>query len=483
MSAEKENERVSDPSSADFAERLPQAEELASAVRDKGGRAYYVGGCVRDLLLGRQIKDVDIEVHGIAPEVLEGLLDGLGKRLEFGESFGIYTLAGSGIDIALPRRERRSGPGHRDFDVEFDPYIGTEGAARRRDFTVNALMRDVLTGEIIDHFGGLDDLEKKVLRHVDDRTFPEDALRVLRGAQFAARFGFTLAEDTVRLCREIPLNFLPRERVEAELKKALLLSDRPSRFFEVLRQCGQLGEWFPEVEALIGVEQPPLYHAEGDVWNHTMMVLDAAAKRREEANEPFGLMLAALCHDFGKTVCTEVIDGKIHAYGHEELGLPIVGKFLDRITGEKKLKRYVLSLVGLHMKPNVLANARSGLKATNRLFDEAADGEDLILLALADEEGRLGKANGDNAENETFLRERLREYRKIMAEPFVTGEDLIRAGIRPDRDFSALLAYSHKLRLSGVGKKEALSQTLALAGKRKKTDAGKDDEKDDGKNG
>ena len=207
------------------------AGQIARLVAEHGGRTFYVGGYVRDALLGRENKDVDIEVHGIAPEVLAQILDCLGQRIAIGESFGIFNLKGFDLDIAMPRKEAVRGRGHRDFDIFVDPFIGTEGAARRRDFTVNALMEDVLTGEIVDHFGGREDLEKGVIRHVNDISFAEDPLRVLRAAQFAARFEFSVAPETIRLCRGMQLDALPRERIEGELKKALLKARKPSAFW------------------------------------------------------------------------------------------------------------------------------------------------------------------------------------------------------------------------------------------------------------
>ena len=220
---------------AEFQQNLQMAQKIAREVELQGGCAYYVGGYVRDLLRGKQNEDIDIEVHGISPKALEGILDSLGERISIGESFGIYALCGYALDIAMPRKEENRGGGHRDFAVYVDPFIGTDGAARRRDFTVNALMQNVLTGEILDPYGGKRDLEEGVIRHVDPNSFPEDPLRVLRAAQFAARFGFRVADETVRLCRGISLAQLPKERILGELNKALLQAERPSVFFEVLR--------------------------------------------------------------------------------------------------------------------------------------------------------------------------------------------------------------------------------------------------------
>ena len=439
---------------------------IARRVAGQGGRTYYVGGYVRDALMGKENKDLDIEVHGIAPQCLEEILDSLGQRMSIGESFGIFGLKGYSLDIAMPRKEEARGQGHRDFDVVVDPFIGTEAAARRRDFTVNALMQDVLTGEIVDPFGGAKDLQAGILRHVNDASFAEDPLRVLRGAQFAARFGFQIAEETVEICRRMELQHLPRERIEGELKKALLKADRPSVFFAVLRQMDQLDHWFPELKALIGVPQNPVYHAEGDVWNHTMMVLDQAAKLRDRTANPYWFLLAAVTHDLGKAVCTEERNGVLHAYQHETLGLPLAEAFLQRITRETRLTEYVLNLVQYHMKPNTVASVRSAEKVTSRMFDQSVDPEGLICLALADDRGRITRTPG--TDHEAFLYERLETYRQRMAQPYVMGKDLIEAGLKPGSEFSEILQYAHKLRLAGVPKESALKQTLAYARKLRK---------------
>lgn len=436
---------------------------IAEKVSDNGGRAYYVGGYVRDKLRNIENKDIDIEVHGIEPPLLEGILDGIGKRIEIGESFGIYSLRGHNIDIALPRKEKSFGCGHRDFSVTADPFIGTYEAAKRRDFTVNAIMQDILTGDITDHFGGAEDLKSGVLRHVDANTFPEDPLRVLRAAQFAARFEFAVADETAALCSAIPLDGLSKERIEGELKKALLKSQKPSVFFETLRKMNKLSPWFEEVEALIGTPQNINYHKEGDVWTHTMMVLDAAADFRDKTAEPFAFMLSALAHDLGKPKSTTVADGVTHSYGHESLGLEPAERLVKRISGEKMLRRYVLNMVQNHMKPNVYARNDAPAKKTNKLFDGSVSPRDLIYLALSDGMGKIPRA--DTAAAEKYLFEKLSVYEQIMSAPHVTGEDLIKAGLLPNEDFSELLGYAHKLRLAGIEKEQALKQTLSLARK------------------
>lgn len=447
---------------ADIGKDQVMAEKIAQLVQHCGGRAYYVGGYVRDILMRQENKDIDMEVHGITPDCLASILDSLGQRISIGESFGIYNLKGYGLDIAMPRKETLRGHGHRDFDVFVDPFIGTEAAARRRDFTCNALMQDILTGEILDHFGGTADLQNGILRHVCSYSFGEDPLRILRGAQFAARFGCRVADETISLCRGMSLAHLPRERIEGELKKALLKADKPSVFFEVLRQMDQLDLWFPEVKALIGVDQNPRFHAEGDVWNHTMLVLDEAAKLRDQTDHPLGFMLAALVHDFGKAVCSSRSEnGVIHTYGHETLGLPLAEQFLTRITSESRLIAYVLNLVELHMKPNTCAASHASPKSTNKLFDQAIDPLALICLAAADHRGRITQEPA--VSYDAFLHERLVYYRSCMMRPYVTGKDLIAAGLIPGDDFSEILAHAHKLRLAGIEKETALKQTLAYA--------------------
>lgn len=448
-----------------FEKDLQMTRQIARLAAEQGGRAYFVGGYVRDHLAGRDNKDIDVEIHGLTPKQAEALLDSLGTRLTIGESFGIYGLRGYHVDIALPRKETLRGVGHRDFDVCVDPFIGTEKAAKRRDFTVNAMMQDVLSGEILDHFGGREDLKKGIIRHVSGETFAEDPLRVLRGAQFAARFGFSVAEETVVLCASMELCHLPRERITEELKKALLKAEQPSIFFEILRQMGHLSYWFPELEALIGIEQNPRHHAEGDVWTHTMMVVDQAAKLRQRAENPFGFMLAAVTHDFGKAICTEEIGGVIHAYEHETKGLPLVEQFLKRLTGERKLRDYVCNLVQLHMKPFTVAAAGASVKSTNHMFDQAVDPEALICIAEADNRGKI--SDHPYVPYEDYLRERLEIYREYMARPCVMGRDLTEAGLQPGGNYSQLLAYAHKLHLAGIPKEQALKQVLAEARKKK----------------
>ncbi|MDO4976465.1 MAG: HD domain-containing protein [Eubacteriales bacterium] len=454
---------------SNISEDLRMAQMIAKKVDALGGRSYFVGGYVRDEQMGIENKDIDIEIHGIERSTLTAILQELGELVETGASFGVYGIKGYDLDIALPRKEKAVGKGHKDFEVLVDPFLGSKEAAIRRDFTINALMKDVVTGEIVDHFSGMEHLKDGILHYVNAETFAEDPLRLLRGAQFAARFDFRLSNETVELCKQMDTKTLTKERVLGEMKKALLKADKPSIFFEEMKRMNQLSYWFEEVEKLDEIPQGPEHHMEGNVWVHTMMVLDRAAKCRDLVEDPLAFMLAALCHDFGKIVATEEKNGKIHAYGHEVKGLPLVKHFLGKLTSEKQMTDYILNMVRYHMKPHMLSGARSAIKKTNLMFDESVDPWALILLSECDARSSIsGDGKPYNEEDKTFLVERYELYKEYMARPYVTGKDLIEAGLKPDKNFSDILAYAHKLRLAGVEKEVALRQAMAYARKGKK---------------
>jgi len=245
-------------------------------------------------------------------------------------------------------------------------------------------------------------------------------------------------------------------------RPALLETAAPSGFFRELLAQGKLQVHFPEVAACAGVPQNPLYHPEGDVFEHTMLVLDCAADLRGRAIHPLGFMLAALLHDVGKVVATAADgDGRITAYGHETLGLPLCERQLRRLTGDEALIGYVLNMTWLHMRPNLLAGCHSRKIKTRLLFDQSVCPEDLILLSRADASGKLD-APYDPA-NEAFLRERLEDFRRVTARPAVTEADLARAGVAPGEAMERLLARGRRLRLSGLDRPHALRQLLAEA--------------------
>ena len=397
---------------------------IARAVRDRGGRALLVGGCVRDGLMGITSTDIDCEVHGIPPEGLRALLAPFGEIDGSGAGYGIFSLRGQGIDIALPRTERRTGPSHRDFAVAVDPDLPPERAAARRDFTVNAIMRDALTGEYVDPFGGIEDLRRGVLRAVPGEGFEDDALRVLRGAQFAARFALSPDEGTLARMRRMPVAHLSGARVLAELKKALLQAAQPQAFFAVLDQAGALAPWFAELAALRGAAQSPVYHPEGDAWAHTMLVLSEAAAARGRARDPLAFMLAALCHDLGKAIPEE------GGAGHDVTGVPLVRAMLSRLGAPEKAIRYAEDMCALHMRVHTCYYTGADTAKTNLLLDESVCPEELVLLALCDARG-TGKPRGAADGEERFLLERLPAYRHAAAQQMPDAATLASAGVAP----------------------------------------------------
>ena len=237
---------------------LSVAASIARAVAAAGGRALIVGGWVRDRLLGRPSKDIDIEVYALDAEALRTVLSSFGPVNTVGESFTVYKVAD--LDVSLPRRESKVGHGHRGFAVTGDPTLSIVEASRRRDFTINAISYDPLTGEYEDPFAGRADLEARVLRAVDPRTFADDSLRVLRAVQFAARFELTVDQGTAQLCRRIRLDDLPSERIWGELEKLLLLAGRPSIGLQLALDLHAIPQLFPELHALVGCPQEPEWH-------------------------------------------------------------------------------------------------------------------------------------------------------------------------------------------------------------------------------
>lgn len=449
------------------------AEIIAKKVNNIGGTAYFVGGYVRDKLLGIPNKDIDIEIHNIAPYILEDVLSEFGniEARTVGNNFGIYNIKGYDLDISLPRKEKDTGKGHKDFEIVVDPFLSLEESAKRRDFTINALMEDILTGEIKDYFGGLDDLHNGIIRHINDKTFIEDPLRVLRACQFAARFNFKIASETINLCKTMDLSTLPKERIAGELTKALLKAEKPSVFFHSLYECKQT-EWFKEVYALKGIKQDSEYHPEGDVYNHTMSVLDQAGELFptgiDNPDRYLPFLLSALCHDFGKVNTTKMNSkGRLCALNHEITGIPIANDFLNRIYNNKGFIKYVDNMIEYHMKAHSCFNNRSRAKTTNLMFDKLLYPKDFILLVYADSTGHdldnldnkqfnafLGKAMIESG----FLIDRYLDYKKKISEPHIMADDLIELGLKPSPIFREILDKSWNMHLKGVEKDYVLKQ-------------------------
>jgi tRNA nucleotidyltransferase (CCA-adding enzyme) len=425
---------------------------IARAIHDAGGRALIVGGWVRDRLLGRESKDVDIEVYRLEPALLRALLSRFGSVNTIGESFTVYKVAG--IDVSLPRRESKTGRGHKAFEVTGDPWMPPEEAARRRDFTINAIAWDPLTEEYLDPFDGRADLlERHCLRAVDPSTFVDDSLRVLRGIQFAARFDLEMDEGTRQLCRGLALDDLPAERIYGEMEKLLLLAPRPSAGFRLADDLGVVAALFPELKALDGCPQEPEWHPEGDVWVHTLMVIDEARRRIDDLDHARRLtvMLGAVCHDLGKPSTTAVIDGRIRSMEHEQAGVAPAMSLLDRLNvqtvGGFDVRRQVGGIVAHHLKP--LAFFKSATPVGDGAFRRLAQKVDLELLARVAESDCLGRSGRfDCSGIQWFLgRARALGVEHAAPAPLVLGRHLLALGVAPGPRMGVLLReiYEHQL--------------------------------------
>jgi tRNA nucleotidyltransferase (CCA-adding enzyme) len=438
---------------------------VARAVRDEGGRALVVGGWVRDTLIGLPPKDLDLEVFGLPATGLRAVLERFGRVDPVGESFTVYKLGD--IDVSLPRRESKSGRGHKGFAVEGDPQLSIEEAARRRDFTINAISRDPLTGQLLDPFGGVRDLEVHILRAVDPATFPDDSLRVLRALQFAARFELTVDEETKALCRSLPLDDLAAERIWGEIEKLLLQAHRPSIGFALGYELGVISRLFPELEALVGCPQEPEWHPEGDVWVHTLMVVDEAHRQLDglDRGRSVAVMLGALCHDLGKPATTAVVEGRIRSLGHEEEGIGPATALLDRLNIETingyDVRRTVLGVVAHHLKPG--AFKKSSTPVSDGAFRRLAQKVDLELLAIVARADCLGRTGAFDCSAMDWFLERARSLGVEHAPPapLVMGRHLLALGLSPGPRVGEILKQIYERQLDGaIG---SVEDGLALA--------------------
>jgi tRNA nucleotidyltransferase (CCA-adding enzyme) len=434
---------------------------LAQAVSDAGGRALLVGGCVRDALMGQQPKDWDLELYGIESSRLRELLDQYGTVNVVGEAFTVYKL-GEALDVSIPRRERKAGRGHRAFVIEGDPSMTVEEATRRRDFTINAILQDPLTGEVMDPFGGLTDLDRGVIRAVAAETFPEDSLRVLRAAQFAARFEYRVDPATVELCRTIDLSDLPAERVWREIEKLLLQARHPSIGLGWLHALGALDQLFPEIKSLIGVPQDPEWHPEGDVFVHTRLVLDRARELIDDLNyaKRVTVMLAALAHDFGKPPTTEFLEGRWRSRGHEEAGVEPTERFLDRLNVHTlegyDVRAQVVALVRDHLKPGEFYKKRDevGDGAFRRLARKC-ELDLLYRVAKADSLGRnaptIPREKWYTAEAQEWFIQRAKELdvEHQPPGPILLGRHLLELGLQPGPQMGEITRAVYEMQLDG----------------------------------
>ena len=432
-------------------------------MREAGGRALIVGGFVRDALLAQQAAqgpDIDLEVFGIGQDRLPSLLTQFGRVETVGSSFPVYKLrvldeSVGDIDVALPRRESKSGRGHKGFEVRGDPSMSIEEAARRRDFTINAISWDPLTGACEDPFDGRGDLERRVLRVVDPHTFGDDSLRVLRAIQFAARFELTLDEQTRELCRSIPLDDLPAERIWGEIEKLLLKAARPSRGFTLALDLGVIDRVLPEMRPLVGCEQEPEWHPEGDVWTHTLMVIDEVREANSDLPRPqlITVMLGAVCHDLGKPATTAFVDGRIRSLDHEQAGVGPTESLLDRLNVHTidgfDVRRQVAGLVAQHLKPGMFHKASNVGDGAFRRLAQKVDLELLARLARADCRGRTGAF--DCSAMDWFIeRARALGVEHQPPPPLLLGRHLLELGLEPGPRVGEVLRQVYEKQLDGA---------------------------------
>ncbi|MBA2333589.1 MAG: HD domain-containing protein [Acidobacteriota bacterium] len=435
--------------------------DLAKSVEAIGGRAMLVGGCVRDELMGSEPKDLDVEVYGIGPEKLKEILEAFGSVNEVGEAFTVYKI-GSDLDISIPRRERKVARGHRGFIIEGDPGMTFEESAKRRDFTINAILKDPLTNEIIDPYDGRKDIERKLLRMVSPETFAEDSLRVLRGAQFAARFEFDIAPETVEICKSIDVTDLPKERIWNEMEKLLLKAEKPSIGLKWLYVLGVVDQIFPEMKALVGVPQEPAWHPEGDVDVHTLMVADEARKLINDLpyEKKVSVMLGAVAHDFGKPPTTEFFDGRWRSHSHDEAGVGPTLTFLDTLgiytLNGYDVRNQIVQLVRYHLKPGEYFKAKSPVgDGAFRRLSRKVEPDLLYRVAKADSLGRnpewLPVEKWFGSEAQEWFIEKVRELQieQKAPEPILMGRHLIEIGFDPSPSFKKVLDTIYELQLDG----------------------------------
>ena len=440
----------------------PQMKDFVFQISIRGGTCRLVGGAVIDILRYSPPKDWDIEVYGVDQEKIQSALLCIGATYDtVGKSFGVIKtrLGSEYVDISLPRKESKTGVGHRGFLVETDPFLDPKEAARRRDLTINSMSINMHNGELEDYFGGLKDLKRGIIRATDAKTFLEDPLRVLRVMQLLARKGNKVDMMTIGLCSGMVDDFkeLPKERVFEEFCKLLYMSEKPSMGLKFLKVCGWL-KHFPELYDLIGCPQHPEWHPEGDVWTHTLMVIDnAAALRSTVAKEKrLAYMFAALLHDIGKPATTKE---DFTSHGHDEVGAVLAETFMRRLTNDSQLIADVVNMVRLHMRPGQLVRSDAGNSAWRRLANEF-DIRTLGYLCWADSAGRLNRNINIAPDSANKCFEVACNRPKQKEDPLVMGRDLIALGMTPGREFSVTLAKAYDLQLDGLDKEEILKQIL-----------------------
>jgi len=438
----------------DNAVREAQA-KISQVVKSAGGRAFLIGGCVRDAFLGLDSKDLDIEVYGITSKTLVAILSPHFSIDLVGEAFSVFKLRGLPIDISLPRRESKAGRGHRGFRVVADSEMTLEEAGSRRDFSMNAVAFDPISGEVFDPFGGLQDLESGILRHTSSK-FGEDPLRVLRGMQLAGRYSLSVVPETVDVSKSLFTEYgsLAIERIWGEWYKWASQSVQPSAGLRFLHQC----EWlqaYPELLALKGCPQDIRFHPEGDVWIHTLHCTDQAARIAQrdalDNTERAILVLASLCHDLGKPTMTKVTRNGVHSRGHAETE-DIYRQFLSRIGAPKTVVDRVTILCRYHLAHlNFGGSSRYVRKLALALDSVDENIEMLARLVEADQSARPPLPSILPEKMKTLLKLASDlEVKDATPKPILMGRHLIELGVSPGPELGKILQAAFDAQLDGT---------------------------------
>lgn len=438
--------------------------EIVSKINSSGGNALLVGGAVRDLFLGKETKDIDIEVHNLSLDELEKILTRFGVVRKVGKSFGVLRIDGVDVDWSIPRVDSSG----RKPEVSLDPHMGYNKAFARRDLTINSMGIDLATYALIDPFDGKKDLKSGTLRAIDEDFFKEDPLRFFRVMQFIGRFGFEPDEKLNQICAKIDISNISKERIAEEFEKLFLKAAKPSLGITWLDKVGRLKEILPELYETKFTEQNPHWHPEGEVFEHLMQAVDFAAKQEYSSDEERLLqVVAAMCHDLGKVVSSKIVDGQIKSHGHESTGVPLAKKMLQRITNKKDLINKVCVLTRYHMDPGNYARNNARDAAYKRLawkLQQEADltMEQLYRLLCSDRAGR----NKDRGKPLHAPDDGSREFFKKITdlgilygpeEPVLKGEDFIKIGINPGPQIGDMLDKAYKIQLEeGILNKDIL---------------------------
>lgn len=448
----------------------PLINAIIKVIHENQGIAYLVGGTVRDILMGKEIKtikDIDIEIHNLTIQELNNILSEFGPLRLAGKSFGVFKLDNLPADWSLPRTDKKG----RKPEVCIDPNMNIKEALKRRDLTINAMAINLYDFKFIDPFNGYKDILDKTLRSPDLKFFTEDPLRFYRVMQFIGRFKFCPDSKLNEVCKLMDIKNISKERIEEEFNKLMLKGLQPSLGIRWLKTIDRIKEILPELANTIGVEQEYEWHPEGDVFEHSMETLDAAAKfDYKDKQKKLIITYAAMCHDLGKATTTKYIKGKIRSWGHDIAGYPLTKKLLNRIITNKTLIEKVATLVKWHMQPLIFIKVKAKSAAYKRLaiklYKKGLNVHMLGLLALADRQGRNPKGckplDIKPKEVEEFIDKAKRLNIEYEPEnPILLGRDLIDI-IKPGPLMGKVLDYVYKKQIENNIKDKYKLKQIAL---------------------